>query len=127
MQKIIGIGGIFFKSKDPKALASWYQQYLGINFGDGMYVSLAPHAINDKNNSGQFVFSFFKENSDYFRPSDKQFMINFRVEDLKSFAAQLVSQNIQLIGEIEEYDYGLFAWIMDPDGNKIELWEEKIS
>jgi predicted enzyme related to lactoylglutathione lyase len=124
MQKIIGIGGIFIKARDPKKLAAWYEQILGIQFGDSTYTSFAPGDIS-KSNSGQTVFSFFKESSDYFQPSTKEFMINLRVEDLRSFASQLATAGVSLLAEIQEYDYGLFAWIMDPEGNKIELWEEK--
>jgi predicted enzyme related to lactoylglutathione lyase len=125
MQKIMGIGGIFFKAKDPKKLAAWYDQILGFQFGDSSYTSLEPIDAKSKNISGQTVFSFFKESSDYFKPSGKEFMINLRVEDLKSFVAQLENAGIPLVGKLEDTDYGLFAWIMDPEGNKIELWQEK--
>ena len=124
MQKVMGIGGVFIKSRDPKKLAAWYDQILGIQFGDSTYTSFAPGEIS-KSNSGQTVFSFFKDSSDYFQPSTKEFMLNLRVEDLKSFASQLKAAGVPLLAEIQEYDYGLFAWIIDPEGNKIELWEEK--
>ena len=73
---------------------------------------------------GQTAFSFFKESTDHFQPSEKPFMINFRVKDLVELLAELKKENVQIVGEMQEFDgYGKFGWIMDPDGNKIELWE----
>ena len=117
MDTVTGIGGVFIKAKDPKALASWYQEHLGINFKGGAYVEFtAP---------GHTVFSFFKEDSTYFQPSDKKYMINLRVQNLRSLLTELTKKGITTVGEIQEFDYGVFGSIMDPEGNKIELWEPK--
>ncbi len=118
MERVTGIGGVFFKSKDPKALASWYQEHLGINFGDQLYTAFKGTAAQ-----GTTAFSFFKKDSGYFKPSDKEFMINFRVKNLKELIAELKKEGVTIVGEMEETDYGNFGWIMDPEGNKIELWE----
>jgi predicted enzyme related to lactoylglutathione lyase len=124
MQKVTGIGGVFFKAADPKALAQWYQKHLGIEFGDQSYFSFEWINHNNPNVPGQTAFSFFKESTDHFQPSEKPFMINFRVKDLVELLAELKKENVQIVGEMQEFDgYGKFGWIMDPDGNKIELWE----
>jgi len=123
MERVTGLGGIFFKARDPKALAAWYQTHLGIDFGDQLYVSfkwINPHHPTEP---GQTAFSFFKNDTKYFQPSDKDFMINFRVKNLKELVAALQKEGVTVVGEVQEFDYGRFGWIMDPEGNKIELWE----
>lgn len=123
MEKVTGIGGIFFKTKNPKELAAWYQQHLGIDFNGNTY--FAFEWGNQNNSSGQTVFSFFKEDTQYFNPSQSSFMVNFRVKDLESLLKTLCEENVQIVGETADEGFGKFAWIMDPDGNKIELWEPK--
>jgi len=118
MEKVTGIGGIFFKAKDPKILAAWYQKHLGIDFGDQTYFS-----FNNANVPGLTAFSFFKESTDYLQPSEKPYMINFRVKNLVDLLNELKKENVPIIGEMQEYEYGKFGWIMDPEENKIELWE----
>jgi predicted enzyme related to lactoylglutathione lyase len=120
MQKVTGIGGVFIKAKDPKALAAWYQQHLGIGFGNNSHVVFN---WKDDSDSGMTVFSFFKEENAYFDPSEKSYMINFRVKDLSALLEELKKENVWMEEKTQEYDYGKFAWIMDPEGNKIELWE----
>src|SRR5687768_9228250 len=122
MEKVTGIGGVFIKAKDGKALAAWYEQHLGIQFGNNSYIEFKWHNKNPEV-PGQTVFSFFKEDSDYFAPSEKQVMINFRVADLRPLVTKLKEDGVQMAGEMQEYEYGKFAWIVDPEGNKIELWE----
>jgi predicted enzyme related to lactoylglutathione lyase len=123
MQKVTGIGGIFLKSKEPKALAAWYDKHLGFSFGENLYVTFKWINENDPNIPGNTVFSFFKNESGYFDPSASPFMINFRVKDLKALLEKLKEEGVPIIGNIQEEEYGKFGWIMDPDGNKLELWE----
>jgi len=123
MQKVTGIGGVFIKTKDPKAMAAWYQAHLGIEFGEGSYITFKWINDRDPTVPGNTVFSFFKEDTKYFDPGKQSFMINFRVKNLLSLLEKLKEQNVRVIGEVEEYEYGKFGWIMDPEDNKIELWE----
>ena len=123
MQRVTGIGGFFLKAKDPKALAAWYDKHLGFSFGNNLYISFKW--VNEDNPAvpGNTVFSFFKKESTYFDPSASPFMINFRVKDLVTLLEKLKEEGVEIIGEMMEEDYGKFGWIMDPEGNKIELWE----
>ena len=123
MEKVTGIGGIFFKAKNPKILAEWYQKHLGINFGDGTYFGFKWINYNNPNLPGITAFSFFKETTDHFKPSEKPYMINFRVKNLVELLGELKKENVTVLGEIQEFEYGKFGWIMDPEENKIELWE----
>lgn len=127
MAKITGLGGVFIKAKDPKALAAWYQEKLGIGFNGGTYVDFKFMDESGKLTPGSNVFSFFKQDSDYFAPSEKNVMLNLRVEDLKGLLAQLQQAGVQVVGDMLDEDYGKFGWIMDPEGNKIELWEPPVS
>ncbi len=122
MQKVTGIGGVFIKAKDPKNLTAWYQKHLGINFGEELYVDFRWDN-KDANVPGHTIFSFFKKDSTYFDPSLSGFMINFRVDNLIGLMATLKEEGIVSVGEMTEEEYGKFAWIMDPEGNKIELWQ----
>ena len=123
MQRVTGIGGLFIKAKDPRALSAWYDRHLGFSFGENLYVNFKW--VNDNNAAvpGNTIFSFFKQDTKYFDPSSSPFMINFRVKDLKSLLEKLKEEGVQIVGEISEEEYGKFGWIMDPEGNKIELWE----
>jgi len=123
MEKVTGIGGIFFKSKDPKVLCAWYKKHLGIDFGDGTYFGFKWINYNKPDVPGTTAFSFFKETTEYFQPSEKPYMINFRVKNLVELLDGLKKENVTVIGEMQEFEYGKFGWIMDPEGNKIELWE----
>ena len=118
MEKVEGIGGFFFRAKDPKALAAWYETHLGVGL-----VPDAPEQIPWVQARGPTVFAPFAADTDYFNPSQKQFMQNFRVEDLDSLILKLKEEGVTLVGEPETYDYGKFGWILDPEGNKIELWQ----
>lgn len=119
MKRAIGIGGIFFKSQNPKELAAWYEKHLGIQFGGNTYTAF-PFQEKEK---GAIVFSFFGADTDYFQPSEKEFMLNLRVENLHELLEALRSEGVHVFDKTEEYDYGKFGWILDPEGNKIELWE----
>jgi predicted enzyme related to lactoylglutathione lyase len=119
MKRVIGIGGIFFKAKDPKQLAEWYQKHLGIDFGGKVYADF-PFQEREK---GSIAFSFFDADTKYFEPSGKEFMINLRVENLFELLKALRAEGVHVFEEVEDTDYGKFGWILDPEGNKIELWE----
>ena len=122
MAKALGVGGIFFKSKDSKALMAWYQKALNIPL-DGGYTAFMPATIPA---GGCTVFSPFKEDTDYFAPSTRDFMFNLMVDDLDGALSQVVAEGGQLAGEVQDFDYGRFGWFIDPDGNKVELWEPKV-
>lgn len=123
-QQIKGIGGIFFKCKDPKAIKTWYKNNLGLNTDQyGARFEWLDVTKPEEKNSLQW--SPFPENESYFNPSTKEFMINYCVSNLTTLVEQLKKNGITPLDTIETYDYGKFIHIMDPEGNKIELWEPK--
>jgi len=118
--KITGLGGVFFKCQNPQALNDWYRDVLGMTPNDyGVLFEIAPFSGTPK----YMQLGTFTESSNYFEPSKKNFMLNFRVDHMDEFLAKLAAKGILPLGEIEEYEYGKFAHIMDIEGNKIELWE----
>lgn len=121
-KKVTGIGGVFFKCRDPKKIREWYARHLG--FVTNQYGGVFEwYQGADSTKKGFTQWSPFKETTKYFEPSAKDFMINYRVEDIKSLVAQLKQDGVMVTDTIETYDYGKFVHIMDPEGNKIELWE----
>ena len=118
MAKITGLGGVFFKVADQEATSAWYQQNLGIG---GEWGAMFPFKNDDP--EGFSLLSSFKSDTDYFGPSAKDFMVNLRVDDLDGMIKDLEYKGIEILGRQDE-DYGRFAWIMDPDGVKIELWQQ---
>jgi predicted enzyme related to lactoylglutathione lyase len=125
MAKITGIGGVFIKStKDKDALAAWYRDNLGLKFEDwgGSIIKWTDDAVVD---GGMTVWSTAAPDSKWFAPSDSGFMINYRVDDLDGLLAKLKEAGAELVGEPTTDFNGKFAWVMDPDGNKVELWEPK--
>jgi len=127
MARITGIGGVFFKSNnDNTALASWYQKHLGLSlesFG-GAILRWPDDKAEDK---GVTVWHVAGKESKWFSPSNSSFMINYRVDNLEEMIAQLRADGVEIIGGPESHENGKFAWIMDPDGNKVELWEPMVS
>lgn len=123
MARVTGIGGVFFKSRgDNKALAAWYQKHLGMtpeSFGGVIFRWPDGKGADD----GVTVWHVAGKDSKWFSPSDSAFMINYRVDDLDALIAQLREDGIEIVGGPDSDDNGKFAWIMDPDGNKVELWE----
>lgn len=116
MQRVRGIGGIFFKAKDPAALSAWYRDRLGVpveDWGGASFVADGGHAI----------WNPFKADTTYFAPSTASFMLNFRVDDLAAMLAQLREAGAEVMPGVEESEFGKFGWVMDPEGNKIELWQ----
>jgi len=122
MAKVLGVGGIFFKSPDPKRLYEWYHQWLGTSADYKHGLSFMPSDIPP---GGISVLSAFPSSTAYFTPSTKEFMINLMVDDVEEALAQVKAGGAQVVGDIERYDYGAFGWFIDPDGNKVELWEPK--
>lgn len=121
--KVTGFGGVFVKSKDPKALGEWYNKHLGTKFGKESYMMFEWSERGNANSKASTTFGIFSEKSKYFDPSTKEMMLNFRVKDLHKLLDKLKAEGVTLVGTPEDYDYGKFGWIMDIDGNKIELWE----
>ena len=121
MDHVTGIGGVFFKTKDKKKILAWYQEHLGIEADD--YGSKSFEWLEKSGKDAITVWSPFEDKSDYFDPSTQPFMINFRVRDLDGLLAHLKSKGVDQVGDIQEEPYGRFAWILDPEGVKIELWE----
>jgi D-3-phosphoglycerate dehydrogenase len=119
-KRVTGIGGVFFKSKNSKELVAWYGKHLGLK--TDQYGSTFWWKDKDGNDCST-QWSPFADNTDYFNPSEKQFMQNFRVHDLDNLLKKLAEEGVTIVGEPESYDYGKFAWILDSEGNKIELWE----
>ena len=123
MKRVTGIGGIFFKSKDPDKIKSWYEKHLGVSPESDGYVSFKWREKDDPDTVGYTVWNPFSHTTKYFEPSSSSFMVNFRVENLEWLLEQLKNEGVRIEGKVEEYDFGRFAWVMDPEGNKIELWE----
>ncbi len=119
MKRTTGIGGIFFKAENPKKLAAWYEKHLGIDFGGKVYADFQCQARE----KGWMAFSLFDADTKYFEPSAKEFMIHLRVENLVELLKVLRAEGVHVFDEIEDGDYGKFGWILDPEGNKIELWQ----
>lgn len=119
MKRVTGLGGVFFKSNDPKKIKEWYQTHLGV----GEIFSWKEVDKPDTKINAMTVWSPFKKDTDYFNPSEKEFMFNYRVENLVELLKILKDEGVEIVGEIKVESYGKFGWIMDPEGNKIELWE----
>ena len=122
MKRVTGIGGIFFKCNDPKKVREWYQAHLGLN--TNQYGSVFEwYQGADSTQKGFLQWSPFSEKTKYFEPSTKEFMINYRVENLVALVEELKKEGVTITDTIQTYDYGKFVHIMDIEGNKIELWE----
>ena len=120
--KVTGIGGIFFKSKNPKESKEWYGKNLGLAIGD--YGSSFEFRNGNRPEEINYLqWSPFSEDTDYFAPSEKEFMINYRVQNIVGLVEKLKKNGVTVVDEIESFDYGKFVHIMDNEGNKIELWE----
>ncbi|MPS73264.1 MAG: VOC family protein [Chryseobacterium sp.] len=120
--KVTGIGGIFFFSDDPKETRDWYAKNLGLDTTE-WGSTFESRNINDPDKINSLQWSPFKTGSSYFSPSKKEFMINYRVQNIEGLVKNLKENDVTVLDEIESSDYGKFVHILDPDGNKIELWE----
>lgn len=119
-KRVTGIGGVFFKAKDARGLLAWYKKHLGIAVDEyGWSFKWGDDTLP----APMTQLGVFAEETDYFKPSEQRYMINFRVEDLDALLGVLKQEGVTLVGEPETYDYGKFGWILDPEGNKIELWQ----
>jgi predicted enzyme related to lactoylglutathione lyase len=116
MERVTGIGGVFIKAEDPDGLYAWYEKHLGIK-------REPEGTVVFQDSKGITVWSLFPKTSKYFDPSQAQFMMNYRVENLDALLEALRAEGVEIDPHREDYDYGRFAWIMDPEGNRIELWE----
>src|ERR1043166_3136699 len=122
MKRVIGIGGIFFKCQDPEKVRQWYKTHLG--FDVTQYgAKFEWKQEGDSTNKGYTLWSPFPDKTKYFEPSSKDFMINYRVENLEALVEELKKENVIIVDKIETYDYGKFVHILDLEGNKIQLWE----
>jgi predicted enzyme related to lactoylglutathione lyase len=122
MKRVTGIGGVFFKSKDPAKMKEWYKTHLGLNT-DQYGANFEWRQSEDPTKKGSTIWSPFSETTKYFEPSEKEFMINYRVDNLESLVEQLKIEGVTILDKMETYDYGKFIHILDEEGNKIELWE----
>jgi predicted enzyme related to lactoylglutathione lyase len=123
MEKVTGIGGVFFRAQDPGRLSAWYRDHLGVPAHDG-HASFIWREHDHPDALGRTEWCAFPADTDYFGPSKQPFMINYRVANLDRMLDQL-RRNGVAIEKVEDHDYGRFAWITDPEGNRIELWEPK--
>ncbi len=117
MERVTGIGGIFFKARDPQALGAWYERHLGLQLGWDTGAQLRWDG------PGATIWSPFKEDTQYFAPSRASFMVNFRVVDLDRMLAQLRAAGVEVDEKTEASEFGKFGWCMDPEGNRVELWQ----
>jgi predicted enzyme related to lactoylglutathione lyase len=127
MPHVRGIGGIFFKSENPEALYAWYEKHLGIVRKPNAGAIFSWKSADDPSEEGMTVWSIFPASTNYFDPSKAPFMLNYIVDDLDAALAELRASGVQVDDRVERHDYGNFGWIIDPDGNRIELWEPKKS
>jgi predicted enzyme related to lactoylglutathione lyase len=121
MEQITGIGGVFFKARDPKALAAWYRDNLGVPIeGDQTYAALTSAAAGETT-----AWSPFPADTKYFGPGPATFMVNYRVKNLDAMLAQLRAAGASVEDKVDEYEFGRFGWATDPEGNRFELWEPR--
>ncbi|HTD95514.1 MAG TPA: VOC family protein [Edaphobacter sp.] len=122
MARVTGIGGIFLRARDPKALTAWYAQHLGLSISDYggatfLWTDELPPA------TGMTTWSLFPDDTPYFGPGAQQAMVNYRVDDLDALLLQLAAAGVTIDPNRDDSEYGRFAWIVDPEGNRIELWQ----
>ncbi len=122
MKKVTGIGGVFFKCKDTQKMNEWYKTHLGID-ANQYGANFEWRQAEDPTKKGSTQWSTFADTTKYFEPSTKDFMINYRVENLEALVEQLKSEGVTIVDKIEAYDYGKFVHIIDLEGNKVQLWE----
>ncbi len=123
MKRVTGIGGVFFKARDPKKLAAWYRKHLGIELESDTVATFRWKTAASRTRPGSTVWSVMPRTTKYFRPSKSPFMINYRVDDLLALLRQLRKERVTVDPAVEESEFGKFGWVMDPEGNRVELWE----
>ena len=122
MAQVLGIGGFFFKSADPESLGSWYAKWLGLPVQPPYGATFRPDSMPP---GGRTVWAPFDRQTTYFEPADQAYMVNLVVDDLDGALAQVAKGGGRIVGDIEDLEYGRFGWFLDPEGNKVELWEPK--
>jgi predicted enzyme related to lactoylglutathione lyase len=122
MKRVTGIGGIFFKCKDPNKMKDWYKTHLGLDTNQ-WGATFDWRQEDDPTKKGSTQWSTFPETTKYFEPSTKEFMINYRVENLEALVIELKKEGVTIVDDLQVFDYGKFIHIIDAEGNKIELWE----
>jgi predicted enzyme related to lactoylglutathione lyase len=123
MKRVVGIGGVFFKAENPEALSKWYQEHLGVPGGQGGPAMFHWRRDDAPEQRELTVWSPFKKDTTYFEPSRAPFMINYVVDDLDAVLAALRAEGVTVDDKIQDEGYGRFGWAMDPEGNRIELWQ----
>ena len=123
MRRVTGIGGIFFKARDQAALTAWYRERLGVPVEEWGGAVFRWRDEADPRRRGATIWSLLQADTDHFAPSEHEFMLNFRVDDVRALIAQLKAEGCTVVGDVEESEYGVFGWVMDPEGNKVELWQ----
>lgn len=123
MERVTGIGGIFIKARDPEALCAWYRRHLGVPVGEWGGAVFPWHTPEGPTADGMTVWSVMPMSSNYFAPSTAPFMVNYRVRDLRALVALLRAEGCEVDERIEESEQGVFGWVMDPEGNRVELWQ----
>lgn len=125
MSHVRGIGGIFFKSENPQALYAWYDKHLGISGKPNVGAMFPWRRADNPDQEELTVWSVFPSSTRYFDPGKAPFMLNYIVDDLDALLAELRAAGVQVDERVERSEYGNFGWVLDPDGNRIELWEPK--
>ena len=120
---VTGLGGIFFKTTDPASLLDWYRTHLGITAEEWGGFAFQWLEKEDPEETGYTVWGSFPESAEYFGPGDQSYMINYRVADLERLLVALREAGVEVVGQMEEHPNGKFAWVLDPEGRRIELWE----
>lgn len=123
MKRVTGIGGVFFKAKDSQSLQAWYKRHLGIDVQAWGGASFAWNETGGQSSPGTIAWLIVPQESNHFSPSAASFMVNYRVEDLQALVKVLKEEGCQVLDKIDESEYGKFAWVIDPEGNKVELWQ----
>ncbi|CAM3829743.1 VOC family protein [Rheinheimera salexigens] len=123
MKRVTGIGGIFFKAKDAAALQAWYKRHLGIDVQDWGGTAFTWADSNGQPIGGTTIWSVASSETEQFAPSQASFMVNYRVQDLDALMALLKAEGCQVLEKTDESEYGKFGWVIDPEGNKVELWQ----
>lgn len=123
MKRVTGIGGIFFKARDPKALQAWYQRHLGVDVQPWGGAAFDWSDAEGRPTGGTTAWSIVSTDSAQFAPGTASFMVNYRVADLHGLLKALKDEGCQVLEKIDESEYGKFGWVIDPEGNKVELWE----
>jgi len=123
MKRVTGIGGIFFKAKDPKALSEWYRKHLGVPVDEWGGAAFSWSNVDNPSGIGTTLWTPFKAGTTHFAPSTSSFMINFRVHDLHALIEALRAEGCAVDDKVDESEFGKFGWVMDPEGNRVELWQ----